>query len=116
MNEKRLRELHANRKLNELASRLLFSPTRPSEELYLYRQDRWQIDNLADEPNHAEALSRHRNALRQWIERTGDPGPETLEVYRMETEDQIQWTRSQQTQAVYRANAAVYEQWFREGK
>ena len=32
----RLRQLHAEKKLNTLAEKLLFSPTRPPEELYLY--------------------------------------------------------------------------------
>ena len=112
----RLRALHAAGELGELASKLMFAPSRPPEELYLYREDRWQIQNLAGDPRHADALERHRAMLNQWIERTGDPGPESIEVYRMETEDQIQSTRSEKTKQVYRDNIAVYERWFREGK
>ena len=73
----RLRELHAEGKLDSLSEKLLFAPTRPAEELYLFAMDRWQIDNLAGDPAHAEALQQHREFLEQWIEQTGDPGAET---------------------------------------
>ncbi|MEO1528324.1 MAG: sulfatase [Planctomycetota bacterium] len=112
----RLRELHASGQLSELATELLFAPTRPAEELYLYQEDRWQIENLAGKPEHLSELKTHRAALQQWIDQTGDPGPESLEVYRMETEDQIQSTRNEKTKAIYRTNISIYEQWFREGK
>ncbi|NND98515.1 MAG: sulfatase, partial [Pirellulaceae bacterium] len=75
----RLRELQNLGKLSELSQQLLFSPTRPPEELYLYGVDRWQTNNLADDPEHASALSQHRSRLNQWIDETGDQGPETLE-------------------------------------
>ena len=113
---KRLRELHQQNTVGLLSEKLLFAPTRPAEELYLYGQDRWQIENLADRPEHAAALAKHRHALNTWIELTGDPGPETPEVYQLETEDQIQSTRNATSREVYRKNAAIYKRWAREGK
>lgn len=112
----RLREMHAEGDLSELAERLLFSPTRPEEELYVYRQDRWQIQNLADDPEHAGALRRHRERLEQWMEETGDQGPETPEVYLLEVEDQIKSTRNKTTREIYRKNSELYQRWAQEGR
>ncbi len=109
---KRLRELHAKGGLNPLATKLLFSPTRPSEELYLYAEDPWQIRNLAEDPKHASALEQHRALLDAWIMETKDPGPETPEVYILETEDQLKGRNDK----IYRKNAELYKQWAREGK
>jgi arylsulfatase A-like enzyme len=112
----RLRQMHAGGELSALAEKLLFSPTRPAEELYLYGEDRWQIDNLADDPEHAEALRQHRQRLEQWIEKTGDQGPETPAVYLLEVEDQIQSTRNKATREIYRTNSELYQRWAEEGK
>lgn len=112
----RLRELHSEGKLSGLSEELLFSPTRPTEELYLYEQDRWQVKNLADDPTHAEALAQHRDQLQAWIKRTGDQGPETPEVYILETEDQMKSTRNKVSRENYRKNSELYKQWAREGK
>ena len=113
---KRLRELHVEGKLSALSERLLFAPTRPAEELYLYGQDRWQTENLAAEPSHAEALEQHRARLSRWIDQTGDLGPETLGVYILETEDQMKSTRNKASRENYRKNAELYQRWAREGK
>lgn len=109
---KRLRELHGKGKLNELAEKLLFSPTRPTEELYLYAQDKWQIKNLAEDPKYTEDLKRHRQLLEDWIQKTGDPGPETLEVYKLETEDQLKG----RLKGAYYKNSLLYMKWMKEGK
>ncbi len=113
---KRLRELHAQGKLSSLAEKLLFAPTRAADELYLYGQDRWQTKNLAGDPKHAEALRQHRARLDRWVEETGDPGPETPEVYAMETADQMQSNRNKTSREIYRKNAELYKRWAREGK
>ncbi|MCP4787392.1 MAG: sulfatase [Fuerstiella sp.] len=112
----RLRELHSEGQLDKLAEQLLFAPTRPTEELYLYGQDRWQTRNLSDDPRHAEALTQQRARLDDWIQQTDDPGPETPEVYILETEDQMKSTRNKASRDIYRANAEVYKRWAREGK
>jgi arylsulfatase A-like enzyme len=110
----RLRQLHAEKKLNTLAEKLLFSPTRPPEELYLYGKDRWQTNNLANDPKHAKALVSMRRHLGQWIEKTGDPGPETPEVYVLETEDQMKSNRNAASRENYRKNSELYLRWAKE--
>ena len=112
----RLRQLHSKKKLDALAETLLFSSTRPAEELYLYRQDRWQTDNLSDDTKYAKELKDMRNRLGQWIEKTGDPGPETSEVYILETEDQMNSTRNAVSRENYRKNSELYLRWAKEGK
>jgi arylsulfatase A-like enzyme len=112
----RLRELHAEDALGLLSEKLLFAPTREPEELYLYNEDPWQTENLAEAPDHADALARHRQHLNEWIEATGDPGSETPEVYRLETEDQIKSTRNKASREAYRKNVDLYKCWAREGK
>ncbi|MCM8527413.1 MAG: sulfatase [Lentisphaeraceae bacterium] len=109
---KKLRALHKEGKLNTLAEKLLFSPTRPAEELYLYEQDKWQIKNLADDPKYKEELEKHRAILNDWIERTDDPGPESLEVYKIETEDQL----NGKLKGPYYENSLLYMKWMKEGK
>ncbi len=111
----RLRELHAEGKLSKLSEKLLFSPERQPEELYLYAEDPWQTRNLFDEPEHAKALELHRRLLDSWIKTTGDPGPETAEVYQLEIEDQLKHTRSSEAKATYRKNSELYKQWAKEG-
>ena len=113
---KRLRQLNAEKKLDALAEKLLFSPTRPDEELYLYRQDRWQTDNLANDTKHAKALKDMRKRLGQWIEKIGDPGPETPKVYILETEDQMKSTRNAASRENYRKNSELYKRWAASGK
>ncbi len=76
-----LRRLHAARELPELSERLLFSPRRPAEELYDWQADPWQVQNLASDPAHAEALKRLRIRLDRWINETKDQGPESEERY-----------------------------------
>ena len=113
---KRLRELHEQDALDSLSKRLLFAPTRPAEEFYFYGHDRWQTENLADDPDHADALAWHRLDLDKWIQATGDPGPETPEVYELETEAQIKSTKNKASREAYRKNAELYKRWTREGK
>ena len=112
----RLRQLHSEKKLNGLSVKLLFSPTRPEEELYLYRKDRWQTENLAQDPKHAKVLKDMRKRLSEWMEKTGDPGPETAEIYRLETEDQMQSNRNPASREQYRQNSELYRRWAASGK
>ena len=111
----RLRALHHADELDELTKTLLFSPSRPKEELYLYRQDRWQIQNLTDDPEHTKALSQHRERLDKWIAQTGDPGVESPEVYEQEIADQLRSRRNPAWQKAYRQNAEQYQRWAEEG-
>ena len=51
-----------------------YGDERPAEELYDLEADPHEVRNLAEDPEYAEALSRHRALLADWIERTGDQG------------------------------------------
>ena len=112
----RLRKLHAESKLNDVAESLLFASTRAPEELYVYAEDRWQTNNLAADPAHATALAEHRHRLERWIRQSGDLGPETPEVYVLETEDQMKSTANRTSREIYRRNSELYKRWAAEGK
>ena len=113
---KRLRQLHDEGKLNTLSKQLLFSPTRPEEELYLYQGDKWQTKNLAGLSKYKEILQNLREQLDHWTSETKDPGPETLQTYILETEDQMSSTGNKISRENYRRNSEIYKQWFRNGK
>ena len=112
----RLRQLHDEGKLNTLSKQLLFSPTRPEEELYLYQGDKWQTKNLAGLSKYKDILQNLREQLDQWTSETKDPGPETLQTYILETEDQMSSTGNKISRENYRKNSEIYKQWFRNGK
>jgi arylsulfatase A-like enzyme len=76
-----LRALHAAGRLEALSEQLLFNPTRPAEELYAYRRDRWQVTNLAKDPTYAEILQKHRAGLDRWLEESQDQGAEAEAMY-----------------------------------
>lgn len=76
-----LRKLHAAGKLSPLSEKLLFSPARPREELYAWREDRWQVSNLAEDPRYRAELVRHREELDRWLVETKDRGDESVEMY-----------------------------------
>lgn len=77
----RLRELERDEQLDSLAKQLLFRPVRPIEELYRWKEDRWQVHNLADEPSWQSVLLQLRDRLDRWIVDTKDQGPESEEMY-----------------------------------
>ena len=113
----RLRELHAAGRLSPLQERLLFSPTRPAEELYRWREDRWQQTNLAGLPEHADTLARLRGRLDGWMEETRDQGrqPESPERYDAEMAVYLRDLKGQNT-ADLQANIATMKRWALEGK
>jgi len=53
---------------------LFFAPTKPKEELYDTRADPHEVQNLADDPAHADKLKELRAALDQWVKDTNDLG------------------------------------------
>ena len=65
-------ELNPKGILPALSKKLLFAPTRPSEEHHDYAEDRWQIRNLTHDPKHVTALLEHRRHLDDWIVETAD--------------------------------------------
>ena len=52
-----------------------FITPRPAEELYDVRTDPFQLNNLADTPEHAATLTQHRAALDAWSRETNDTAP-----------------------------------------
>ncbi len=76
-----LRSLHETGSLGPLTEKLLFSPTRPTEELYQWTTDTWQVDNLALDPAHRETLESLRARLDHWMVETHDHGSESASMY-----------------------------------
>ena len=114
---KRLRELNQEGSLSDPPRRILFAPERPSEELYDYKNDPWQLNNLADNPKHAKVLLELRGQLGQWIEESKDPGSESPEVYAQEMADELSFIkRDSPRHETFRKNAAMYKQWASDGK
>jgi len=108
---KSLRSLHEAGKLDSLTESLLFSPTRPAEELYEWTTDRWQIKNLAADAAHQETLSKMRSQLDRWIDESHDHGPESDAMY---DSDMVAYL-GKGNPAVEK-NIAQMKQWAKEGK
>ncbi len=68
-----LRRLHDAGALSAYQSAHWFGP-RPEEELYLLESDPHQMNNLADDPAHAQVLAEHRGVLNRWMADTEDRG------------------------------------------
>jgi arylsulfatase A-like enzyme len=107
----RLRELHASKALDELSERLLFSPERSPEELYQWTSDRWQLKNLAADPEYREVLESHRQRLDDWIATSGDRGAEAESMYDSDMKVYVGKGNPQVEE-----NIALMKQWAREGK
>lgn len=110
---KALRQLHADGKLNDLQERLLFSPTRPKEELYEWTVDRYQVTNLATDPAHAKTLADMRSRLDRWIVETGDQGQKPESPSRYDSDMAAYLARGN---PVVERNIALMKQWASEGK
>jgi arylsulfatase A-like enzyme len=108
---KRLRELHEARSLPEVTERLLFAPERPEEELYAWRDDPWQLTNLAADPAHADALIALRDRLDRWMIETGDNHPESEAMY-----DSDMRVYLGQGNQITEENIATMKRWAAEGR
>ncbi|HYF34509.1 MAG TPA: sulfatase-like hydrolase/transferase, partial [Prosthecobacter sp.] len=106
-----LRALHADKKLDALQEKILFSPTRAPEELYEWQVDRWQVKNLADDPAHKKTLEALRARLDQWIVETKDQGPESDRQY----DSDVTLYLGRENPA-YDKNVALMKKWAAEGK
>ena len=73
-----IKALHSLRAEGSLPPQVenLFYAARPEEELYDLREDPWEMNNLATDPDHGEKLAELRSILNDWIETTGDRGQE----------------------------------------
>jgi arylsulfatase A-like enzyme len=106
-----LRALHASGTLDPLSEKLLFAPTRPAEELYEWKVDRWQVQNLVAEPAHRQTLETLRARLDRWMEETHDQGPEPEKMY---DSDMVEYL-GKGNPAVEK-NIALMKKWAAEGK
>jgi arylsulfatase A-like enzyme len=112
-----LRALHDAGKLDPLAEKLLFSPTRPVEELYEWTSDRWQVKNLAAEPKHKGTLEKMRARLDRWIVETKDKGPESEKMYDSDMDVYVGGRANKRPgESVTEKNIAVMKRWAAEGK
>jgi arylsulfatase A-like enzyme len=113
-----LRSLHESGRLASLTEKLLFSPTRPPEELYAWTEDRWQITNLAGDPAHRMTLESLRARLDRWMVETGDRGPESDRMYDSDMAvylGDVKKQRGGRTE-ILEANIAQMKRWAAEGK
>jgi len=62
-----MKELFVQGKLNPEQS-LFFAPYKPKEELYELKNDKWELNNLAADPNYAHVLTKMRGQLQDWME------------------------------------------------
>lgn len=106
-----LRALHAEGKLPAISESLLFSPTRPAEELYDYQADPFQLTNLAANPDFKSQLEAHRAQLDQWMVESGDKGPESEAMY---DSDMTEYRKKPNPEV--ERNIALMKQWAKEGK
>jgi len=116
---KRLREMHAAGQLDDLQEKLLFSPTRPAEELYEWTTDRWQVKNLAADSSQAKTLAALRARLDRWMEETRDQGrqPEPEKMYDSDMAVYLGGRASKPNQEnVTEKNIRLMKQWAKEGK
>ena len=51
-----------------------FRPSKPAEELFDTQADPHELQNVADNPEHADRISAMRQELDMWMAATGDPG------------------------------------------
>jgi arylsulfatase A-like enzyme len=111
-----LRALHDAGKLDPLAEKILFSPTRPTEELYAWTTDRWQVTNLAGDPAHGATLEKMRSRLDRWIVETKDHGPESEKMYDSDMAVYVGDRNTKGRESITAKNIALMKQWAREGK
>ena len=111
---KAIRELHAEGKLNPHQERL-FTVPRPKEELYDLESDPHELTNLAADPAQQETLEKLRRTLDEWIEITGDQGPEAPEAYDSDMAVYLS-SRSGLQRDILVQNIATMKTWAAEGK
>jgi arylsulfatase A-like enzyme len=106
-----LRTLHESGKLDPLAEKLMFSPTRSPEELYAWTEDRWQVNNLVSDPAHKSTLESMRAKLDRWIVDTKDRGPESDAMYDSDMKEYLGKGNPE-----VEKNIATMKRWASEGK
>jgi len=108
-------------KLNDLQQKLLLSSTRAKEELYDLRNDPWELNNLADDPDHSKTLQEMRKILNRWTRDTGDLG-QNVEPMKMYDSDMKVYLngianmgKADRLEEI-KSNIAQMKKWWKEGK
>ena len=116
-----IREWGEKGKLTNLQKELLLSPARTKEELYDLSNDPWELENLADSPNHLKALQKMRKTLDLWIKETGDHG-QKVEPMKMYDSDMKVYVhklakkgKGERAEEI-KANISQMKKWWKEGK
>ncbi|WP_420602273.1 sulfatase [Flagellimonas sp.] len=68
-----MHQLHKENKLNSIQDRFM-ADERPSEELYDIKNDPFELNNLAENPEYGDTLKKYGNVLDTWIKETDDQG------------------------------------------
>lgn len=68
-----MHQLHEDHKLDPAQDRFM-SDDRPAEELYNLKEDPYELNNLAGNPQYKEVLTEYAGVLTDWIAETGDMG------------------------------------------
>ena len=99
----------------------MLSPERAKEELYDIKNDPWELNNLADDPEYSKTLQKMRKTLNQWILDTGDLG-QNVEPMKMYDSDMKVYLdglarkgRGDRLEEI-KSNIAQMKQWWKEGK
>ena len=112
----RLRELHAQGKLSPLQEEILFSPTRPTEELYDIRADPFETRNLAGDTKFQSMLESLRTRLDRWMMETRDQGPESADAYDANLAYELDTPAGKARRAALLENSALMKLWAKQGK
>jgi arylsulfatase A-like enzyme len=110
-----IRRLKASGELCDLGERLLFSAERPSEELYLWRRDKWQQRNLASEAAYQEVLTELRVKLDKWVADTKDRGFEDEAMYDSDMAAYLEG-KTEEVKSVILDNISQMKEWARKGQ
>jgi arylsulfatase A-like enzyme len=115
---RKLRELHAAKKLDDLTEKLLFAEKRPAEELYDLAADPFEMANLAADPRHKATLDAMRKKLSDWEERTGDRGrsPEPMAMYDSDMTVYLAGGAKKDGGDELRRNIELNKKWANEGR
>ena len=110
-----LRRLHAAGALKPEEG-LVMADSRPREEFYDLASDPFELRNVATDLRYEKELSRHRQALADWIRRTGDRGrePEPEAVYLGYVRDDRPEAGGGQRRGRFEENVELMLRWNRE--
>ncbi len=112
----KLRELHAAGKLDKVQEQLLFAPKRPTEELYEWTKDGYQLKNLAGDPKHAKTLADLRARHERWVKESGDKGAESPAMYDSDMAVYLAEKKNPEQRKELEENIAQMKKWAKEGK